>query len=177
MEPEAPVSTPFHLSSLVASPSDVMRLRRELDALDDYLRAQALRQTGAPMPQLPKLSRMLDELVVSNKINLLYEDQRRHLAGMLAQLHSHAPVLHISFASDPSSGTLQKIVIWLRQHVDPQILVHVGLQPSIVAGCTVRTTNRYFDLSLRKHLDAQRAFLLDALTPHREPEPTEAPHE
>ena len=172
MEPEA---TPrLGLSSLLMSPSDLSHVRRELSALDEYLRAQALRQAGTPMPRLPKLSRMLDELAEINKLNLLHEDVRARLGEFIDVIMQQAPVLHLSFASDPSSGTLQKIVVWLRHNIDPNALVHVGLQPGIVAGCTLRTTNRYFDFSLRKHLQEQRPFLLDALTPRAQPAPTEA---
>lgn len=155
----------FALPTLMSSPSDVSRVRRELEALDDYLEAQKLREPGTPMDHLLKLSRMLNELIEINNLNLLHHTVRRELEEHLDKVRAEAPVVHVSFASDPSPASLQKIVVWLRQNIRPDVLVHVGLQPGIVAGCVVRTTNRYFDFSLRKHLQNQAPFLLDALTP------------
>jgi len=169
------------LPTLMSSPAEVSRVRRELEALDGYLEAQRLREPGMPMDRLPKLSRMLSELAETNKLNLLHHTVRQQLEQYLDDVRAHAPVIHVSFASDPSSASLQKIITWLRQNIRPDVLVRVGLQPGIVAGCVVRTTNRYFDFSLRKHLEEQTPFLLDALTPPAEtttvnvpsPEPTE----
>lgn len=178
MEHEAATAGPnFVLPTLMSSPSDVSRVRRELQSLDEYLQAQRLRQPGMPMDQLPKLSRMLDELAQTNNLNLLHHTVRQELEQYLDYLRTQAPVIHVSFASDPSSASLQKIVVWLRNNIRPDVLVRVGLQPGIVAGCVVRTTNRYFDFSLRKHLQDQTPVLLDALTPHEGSSAAEAPHE
>lgn len=156
------------LPTLISSPGDVSRARRELESLDNYLEAQRLREPGAPMDRLPKLSRSLNELAETNNLNLLHRTVRQELERYLDSVRNGAPVIHVSFASDPSSASLQKIVVWLRQNIRPDVLVQVGLQPGIVAGCVVRTTNRYFDFSLRKHLQDRTSFLLDALTPQPE---------
>ena len=39
---------------------------------------------------------------------------------------------------------------WLRREIHPVVLLTVGLQPSIGAGCIVRSTNKQFDFSLRE---------------------------
>jgi F0F1-type ATP synthase delta subunit len=52
---------------------------------------------------------------------------------------------------------------WLRQNIDSQVLVQVGLQPAIAAGCVVRTRNRQFDLSLGQNFKRQRAVLAEQL--------------
>lgn len=168
MEHEQGDRQAFTLPTLMSSPSDVSHVRRELEALDNYLETQRLREPGTPMDHLPKLSRMLSELAETNNLNLLHHTVRQELEQYLDRVRTEAPVIHVSFASDPSSSSLQKIVVWLRQNIRPDVLVHVGLQPGIVAGCVVRTTNRYFDFSLRKHLQDQTPFLLDALTPRAE---------
>ena len=153
----------LNVPALITSPADVSRLRREIQALDDYLHQQELRTPGQPMAKLPKTSRLLDELVVSNSLNLLDQATRQHLADFLSDVAENAPVVHVSFAVDPSSAFMQKIVLWFRQNVHPSILVRVGLQPSIAAGCVVRTTNRYYDLSLREYFKKHRAELMKAL--------------
>lgn len=176
MEHEADAErTKLMLPTLMSSPAEISRVRRELEALDGYLEAQRMREPGAPMERLPKLSRMLSELADTNKLNLLHHTVRQEIEQYLDDVRAHAPVIHVSFASDPSSASLQKIIIWLRQNIRPDVLVRVGLQPGIVAGCVVRTTNRYFDFSLRKHLEEQTPYLLDALTPPAESTPAGAP--
>lgn len=164
--------TGLRVPALIMSPVDVSRLRREVTALDDYMRQQVLRQSGQPTPALPKVSRLLDELASSNKLNLLDSETRQHLAAFLTDVATNAPVVRISFAVDPSSGFLQKIVEWFRREVHPAVLVRVGLQPGIAAGCIVQTTNRYFDLSLQHYLQSHRNLLLDALGKPAEPMPT-----
>jgi len=153
----------LQLPPLVMTPGDVARLRRELAALEAYLHASALRAPGQPTGHLPKTSRLLEELATVNAMNLLDGRVREHLAAFLELLATRAPVVHISFAVDPSPAFLQKIVQWFRQNVQPQVLVRVGLQPTIAAGCVVRTTNKYFDFSLRRRFIQQRHLLGEAL--------------
>jgi len=151
------------LPALVMTVSDVSRLIHELDSLDSYMQQQKIRTPGQPMTKMPKTTRMLDELAVANGANLLDPAARTYLGAFLQQLAAHAPVVHVSFAVDPSSAFLQKIVLWFRKNTDPHVLVRVGLQPSLAAGCAVRTPNKYFDFSLRQHLQKQRPLLRDAV--------------
>lgn len=160
------------LPALVMTPSDISRLLREITALDEYIRQQALRAPGQPTARMPKTSRLLDELAVLNGANLLDALSREYLKTFLATVMQRAPVVHISFAVDPSPAFLQKIVLWFRKNIHPQVLVRVGLQPSIAAGCMVRTPNKYFDLSLRRHLVRQRSLLRDAIMALDQPVPT-----
>lgn len=149
--------------SLITSPADVARLRREVVALDSYLEQQALRTPGQPQQRLPKTSRVLEELATANKLNLLDKTTRQRLIAFLDQVAAHAPVVHISFASDPSAAFMQKIVLWFRQNVHPATLVRVGLQPNLAAGCMLRTTNKFFDMSLRQTLTKRQPELLAAV--------------
>jgi hypothetical protein len=155
-------STSFLLPSLVVGPMDIGRLTREVEALNEYLRQAALRSPGQDTPKLPRTTRMLDELAILNKLNLLLPTDRTRLASSLAELTAKAPTLHISFAVDPSAF-VDKIIIWLRQNIHPQLLLRIGLQPTIAAGCVVRTPNHYYDLSLRKHFAAKHDLLIQKL--------------
>jgi len=149
------------LPELVVGPTDIARLRRELEALDNYLRQAALqKQTEI---KLPKTSRMMDEFVALTKLDLLQAGDREQAVELLQRILKEAPVVHISFATDPSSAFVTKIVSWFRQNIHPLVLVQVGLQPSIAAGCVVRTANHQYDLSLRKHFAAQRPLLITKL--------------
>ena len=138
------------------------RVARELDAVDDFLREAALRKHGATTA-LPKTSKGLRDLAASNGLNFLRQPDRAKASRLLAKLQAEAPIMHVSFAADPSAAFVGKIVTYLRQNIHPYVLVQIGLQPSIAAGCTVRTTNKYFDFSLRQHLLKNRQLLIKAL--------------
>jgi F0F1-type ATP synthase delta subunit len=143
------------ISNMVISPSDVVKLRREINALDDFFVAAKARQTGTTM-QLPKLTRVLNETAKDNNVNLLEPSERRRLSHSLENIYEKAPVLHISFASEPSPKALEKLMVWVRSNIHPQALIRVGLQPSIAAGCYIRTPNKGFDLSLRAALNRSK---------------------
>ncbi len=153
----------FVLPALVSGVVEVRRLSRELEALDEYMRQAGLREAGAKQDTLPRVSRLLDETARENHINLLQKEDRANMSTALEQILTTAPVVHLSFASDPSATFTSKIVTWLRQNVHPQLLVRLGLQPSIAAGCVMRTTNKSFDFSLRHRFEEQHAALVTSL--------------
>lgn len=139
----------------VTSRVDVGRLLREAEAISDFLKQTELREPGSPV-KMPKTSRLFDETIQINSLNVLHETQRIELCNFLSNIRDRSPVIHISFSADPSPVFVQKLVIWLRRNIHPNVLIQVGLQPNIGAGCTVRTNNRYFDFSLRVRLKNSR---------------------
>jgi hypothetical protein len=136
------------LPNRIAGTSDLAKTQRELEKVDDFLYQTNIRMPGRPVT-LPKSSKMLDDLAEINSISLLEATDRRELLQALEKLSETASVMHISFAAEPSNSFLEKIVDWARANIDPFVLVNVGLQPSVIVGCEVRTTNKVFDLSLR----------------------------
>lgn len=165
----------LRLPVLVFGVVEVRRLKRELEALDEFMRQTAIREPGR-QPALPRLSRLMEGLAADNDRNLLQEDARQELHEFLAGIEKSAPTIHISFASDPSSAFIAKLVTWLRGNIHPQVLLQIGLQPTIAAGCIVRTPNKIIDLSLRQNLVDQRGKLIEALDAMSAPaQPTPAP--
>jgi len=162
MDSAAPAPKALQLPVLVFGIVEVRRLQRELEALDEYMRQAAIREPGT-QPAIPRVSRLLDALATDNNRNLLLEAHRVELAAFLKQVDASAPTIRISFASDPSSAFVAKLVTWLRASIHPAILLQTGLQPTIAAGCVVRTPNKQFDFSLRHHFNEQRALLTQAL--------------
>lgn len=150
------------LTPLIASPSDLKRARRELEELDEFLHQSSLRQGGKEV-KLPTTSRMLEDLAAESDLNLLKKTDRDRLMKFLTLLLQKAPVLHMSFASEPSPKFMAKLIAWLRENIHPQVVVSVGIQPSIAAGCVVRTANRQFDFSMRQALDTQTALFINNL--------------
>jgi F0F1-type ATP synthase delta subunit len=150
------------LSTNIVSQVDVARIQRELKNLDDFFTASKTRAAGTPM-QLPRLTRLLDQLARDNNYNLLEESHRKTMFQELDQIIGRAPVLHISFAAEPSTQALEKILIWFRSNIHQQALLQVGLQPTIAAGCVLRTNNKVFDMSLRENLKKQQPYLVQLL--------------
>ncbi|HVW23219.1 MAG TPA: hypothetical protein VHB51_01920 [Candidatus Saccharimonadales bacterium] len=152
----------LRLPILVASTIDIGRLQRELEMLDDYLRQLELRQPGQTM-KLPRTSSLLDQLAQLNKLHLLKAEDRQKLTNFLTDIKANAPVLHISFSVDPQTAFIEKLMAWLRLEIHPEVLITIGLQPTLGAGCVVRTTNKYFDFSLREDFANKRQLLADEL--------------
>ncbi len=150
----------------VVSLIDLGRLQRELAAVEVFLEQATARAAGQSL-SLPRLTHNLDATAQANKLNLLVDADRQKLATFLAKVRDKAPVMHISFASDPSAAFLQKIVSWFRTTIHPLVILQVGLQPTIAAGCVLRTSNKYFDLSLRRHFAANRKLLVEKIGENR----------
>lgn len=158
VEPKEP-----SLPSYIVSPADIRRLLREIEGIGDFLVQSKVRASGSSM-QLPRTTKSLDEISKAQGFNLLEEADRRKLKEFLESAQQKAPVVHISFASDPSLPFLEKIVEWFRREVNPMTLLNIGLEPGIAAGCILRTSNHSFDLSLRQYFKKQQPLLLKHLS-------------
>lgn len=158
----------LQLPTNVVSRGDVNRLERELLSLEEFVVSSEVREAGK-QPKMPRTSKLFEEFVQLNNLNALIAEDRAKLTAYLAWLKKNSPVIHMSFSSDPSPLFTQKLISWLRQNFHPSLLLSVGLQPSIGAGCIVRTRNKYFDLSLRQRFLDKR----DVLVAKLQPEPKE----
>lgn len=143
----------------LVSPVDLGRTSRELQNLDDALRQASIRSSGQSV-NLPKTTQVLEDLAADNKLSLLKDEDRTKLIAQIKHFANNYPRVHISFAVEPTPVFVEKMIIWLRRNVHPQVLLDVGLQPSIAVGCVVRTDNKIFDLSLREELKRKRDYLL-----------------
>lgn len=144
----------------VVSDSDLDRLVRELEGLNDFFLSAAARKSGTPI-QPPRVTRALNSIASDRQSNLLDEAARKKLSDELKTIRTNAPLMHISFATEPSPKVLERILIWLRTNIHPYTLLQVGLQPTIAAGCVLRTPNKIFDMSLRSYLDGQKGYLVE----------------
>lgn len=143
----------------VVSPVDINRLKREIEALDDFFLSAAARTAGTPVKP-PRITFMLEQLARDNKHNLLDATHRSALKTGLEAANKNAPILHISFATEPSPRVTDVVLGWLRTNIHPQALLVIGLQPTIAAGLVLRTPNKIFDMSLRTHLQKQEGYLV-----------------
>lgn len=165
MAPKAEFS--FVLPLLVSGPVEVGRMIRELEAIDGALSQASLRssQGGSGVVDIPHITHHMQQLIEINKLDLRDTKVREELARYLHLVRQKAPVLHISFSAEPNAAFVEKIMAWLRQEIHPQVLLTIGLEPNIGAGCIVRSTNKYFDFSLRQDFAEKRDLLLGKLAP------------
>ena len=157
-EPQYQLQLPY----AVVTRADVGRLVGEAEAIDNFLRQAAIRKPGTSLV-LPKSSQIFDDIIDMNKLNMLQETDRKKLFQFLQAIRTTAPILHMGFSSDPSPIFQQRLVTWIRQQMHPYLLLQIGLQPSIGAGCVVRSTNKFYDFSLRERFKSQRTLLITKL--------------
>lgn len=145
------------LPLMVVGPVDVGRLIRELEAIDNQLLQAKLRNTET---RAPRMGHLMEQTVEMNKLNILQDEDRKRLQHLLQSVHEQAPVLHVSFSADPSPVFLEKLMAWLRREIHPVVLMTIGLQPNIGAGCIIRSSNKQFDCSLRQDFLKKRDLLM-----------------
>lgn len=147
----------YRLPSTLVARVDISRIVRELEFIDGDLAAQKIRseQTGEPM-HMPNTSQNLTDFVTVNQLDLQNDQIRRDTKKALQNIKDHAPVVHLTFASDADAESIQKIVDWLRANAHPYSLVTVGLQPSLIGGVYIRTPNHVHDLSIRAMIKGKR---------------------
>jgi len=145
----------------LTSKQDIAHIHLELRLFNDKAMQSIMRHED-PV-KYPAISDRLRALASENQIDLRDTKACESLLARLEDLKSNAPAVHISFPVDPSVEVLQKLIVWLRKEVDPRIIIQVGLQPTIAAGIVLRTPNKQFDFSLRRHLYKNRDKLLEVL--------------
>ena len=157
----------FVLPLLVSGPVEVGRMIRELEGIDGALSQASIRsaQGGSGAVDLPHITHHMQQLIEINKLDLRDTKVREEVASYLHTVRQKAPVLHISFSAEPNATFVEKIMAWLRKEIHPQVLLTIGLEPNIGAGCVVRSTNKYFDFSLRQDFANKRDLLLGKLAP------------
>lgn len=147
----------LNLPDAVVSPYDFGQIQRELHALDQFLTA------SKASSKLPFVSPALQSVMKATSVNPLSADDRMRLANQLLFVRRTAPVVQISFASEPSKQALRPIVRWFRQNGHSNTLLSVGVQPKLAGGCVVRTASKEFDFSLQQMFTNHKAQLAEVL--------------
>lgn len=154
----------FSLPLSIVSKADVARLVVEAERIDNERMASAVREkVGSPMQSEMTMSQQLADFLSQNQLGADTGLQWGELIKQLRVLKENAPVIHMTFAVPADRESLQQLVGWLRSSVHPQAVVSVGLQPALVAGVSIRTTNRVHDLSMRSALKKSHGLLVKEL--------------
>jgi hypothetical protein len=154
----------FVLPASVVTKIDVSRLVTELERVDNDLTTAAVRaEKGGPAVAAPVLSQQMTDFLTQNQLNIENSKDRMDLIKQLRLLKDAVPIIHMTFAVTADPESLQQLALWLRTTINPQAVIAVGLQPSLVAGVYLRTPNHVHDLSLRAMLKNGRGLLVEEL--------------
>ncbi len=160
----------FRLLDSLVGAADVSRVKRSLETLDEQHRQAGLRaKKGGSNSPIDEPGRLLLALAEANGYNLESSGDRESLITDLEDLLATAPTVTMSFAVDPSAVFMAKIVGWMRTSINPHVLVRIGLQPNIAAGCVLRTPGKIYDFSLRSKFTEQRPMLIKRLKTVKQP--------
>ncbi|MFZ1323781.1 MAG: hypothetical protein WAQ57_01310 [Candidatus Saccharimonadales bacterium] len=149
------------LPTTLISRGDLGKCLREVEQINDYFHQSGLR--GSKDQPLPTLGHTLESLAQANGLNLIHAEDRDELIRFLTRLKAKAPSVFMSFPSEASDDFIAKLLDWFRAEVHPYVLLNAGLQPELAAGCTLRTTNKFFDFSFRNRLERSKQKLVEAL--------------
>ena len=160
MEPKK--AREFKLPVSVVTQYDVSKLLLDLENVEDFFLQVKVRRAGNAV-NLPAISPQMEDVVRQNDLNLLQASDRERLKFILMTIHTKSPIIHMSFSVSPSQKFLEKIISWMRNYVSEIVILQIGLQPNMGAVFTMRTTNKFFDFSLRQHLNQKRDLLIAEL--------------
>lgn len=147
----------------IVSPADLTRARRDLDQYNELQSQADLRAKQGLKSDGVMAGRTIKEMAELCSLDLMQVNDRHELMDLMEQAVTQAPVVTISFAVDPPSVFMGQLVDWLRESIHPLVLVRVGLQPNIAAGCILRTTSKVYDFSMRQKLNKQQPLLVERL--------------
>lgn len=148
----------------IATRRDVAGLVRELENIDASLtESEARQKVDATVDEGPAFSDQLIDFLSENHISLGDAGERRQLLQRMQQFKATMPIVHLTFASEADSGSLQQLVAWIREAIHPQAVLTVGLQPELIGGVHIRTTNHVHDLSVRARLGDARHLIREEL--------------
>lgn len=154
----------FKLPPNIVSKVDVAHLANEIERVDNDMTAGAVREKiGQDVDVHIVYSDQLKDFLEWNELNLDDSHARSELIKELRILKDKVREIHMTFAVQTDPESLREITKWVRETVDPQAVIAVGLQPSLVAGVYLRTPNRVHDLSLRAMVENSRSKLIEEL--------------
>ncbi|MEO8912061.1 MAG: F0F1 ATP synthase subunit delta [Candidatus Saccharimonas sp.] len=155
----------LRLPASVVSLIDILRLTKELERVDVEMTTSSVQARLNPRKRFVR-PLMSDPLTDFLRLNQLLIDEGRiriELIRELKKLKTKLPVIHMTFAVTADRDSLEQLVTWVRQSINPRAVLVVGLQPTLVAGVYLRTPNHVYDFSLRSALNDSQSRLVGQL--------------
>ena len=160
------MSQPNDQTSYILPPSvitklDVSRIIDQAEAADNAKSSAEMRaKAGVKSEASVLISEQLQDFLTINQLEFGDSQQRSQLIAGLRHLKDNLEVIHMTFAAPADQESLEKLASWLRQSVHPRAVISVGLQPGLIGGVYVRTTNHVHDLSVRAQLAGRSDLLI-----------------
>lgn len=154
----------YKLPPTIVSKRDVSRLVADAERVDNDMTTTSVRErVGSSNAVDSIMSDRLADFLATNELEFHDSNQRSHIVAQLRALKDKVPIVHMTFAVEADVESLANLAQWLRESVHPQAVIAVGLQPALVAGVYVRTSNQVHDFSLRAKLQGSRDLLVKEL--------------
>ena len=151
------------LPTSVATKSQLLSLRENLEEVLEAITQNNIRlNEDVDAQPAPDVSGALASLLSINKLKPTQE-VLLGLKEWVEYLLHHAPIVRLTFSSEPGPEELTRLIEWFRQQSEMVVLLHIGLQPSIAAGVMLRTTSHRYDFSLRGDLLKRTDKFIDAI--------------
>ena len=109
------------------------------------------------------VSNNLQDLAVTNDLSELNTVLVKKLLVFVDTVLKEAPEISLSLASLPNAEERSELVSWLRGKLNSQLMMHIIIQPDLLAGCMLRTESGVHDWSLRTALESNQEKLIKRL--------------
>ncbi len=150
------------LPATIASRQDVMRLRTEVERyrswMDQY--ENAAKRSVTYQNEQPMLSEGASLMIRQ------WLDSKQLLTDMiknLADIAASAPSMTLTLAGPPPASVQASLVTWVRENIDPAMLVEFRWNTRILGGIIAKTDTGFHDWSYRDRLLANRDKLIERL--------------
>ena len=111
--------------------------------------AQQLHGQGKPEPTVLASALLEHYLEPEDAQNIKVVES---LSSQLEAAEKTLPVVNITMAARPTREQASRLAAWFRQEIAPTVLMTFHVDPAVLAGAVVRTTNYMHDLSLSTKL-------------------------
>jgi hypothetical protein len=155
----------FTLPDSVVTKRDLYRLLKELETVDGkMIEADVRIKANIHDDQPIGMTDQLMQFIQQNDLSLQDGHERSEILKQVRLLKDKVAVFSVTLAQPVNNEHLMQLIGWLRNSIHPQVVLAVGLQPSLVSGAYVRTANQVFDFSFKSALERNRSGLLKELS-------------
>ena len=135
---------------------------------DSIYNASQLRQLQSELKRLGSLrspknvvfSDNLTALADANKITKLNLAITKDMLKFVSSVLDQSGEVTVTLASEPNSEERDELVAKFRRMFGKNLLMHIIIQPELLAGATVRTKTGFVDMSLRSALYGNKQKLI-----------------
>ena len=134
----------------VTTPHDLATLCLEIESYAQWAHGQQIAATSGASTQAtpPSLSDAAKQLIRT----LGDSGSPDELHAALLKLRRQAPTISITLAAPAPISLRQTLTAWVRQHIDPNLLINFGFNRTILGGMVIRYNSAVYDWSFRRRI-------------------------